>query len=132
MNYYPFHIGDPWQAELELAISQRDSAKTAPEKSLYNSKIRKIRLAAARSKGSHTEALWLGLVAAFGCRCVMCGNGLLAGEVRKDHIVPIYQGGSDGIENIQPLCQACNSSKGPDNFNWAEYRMAHGFDGGQS
>lgn len=107
----------------------RDTATTAAEKSRANSQIRKIRLAAARAKGTHTPAQWLGLVSAFGCRCVMCGAVMDPWDVQKDHIIPIYQGGSDGIENVQPLCRPCNTSKGPDTFNWVEYRMGHGFGG---
>ena len=50
------------------------------------------------------------MVAACGFACVRCG----ASEVRltKDHVVPISRGGSNAIENIQPLCKACNCSKG--------------------
>lgn len=128
MSSYPFHIGDPWQSMVEEAIRQRDAATTAAEKSRANSRIRRIRLAAAREKGSHAEETWLRLIAAFDCRCVMCGASMHGSEVQKDHIVPIYQGGSDGIENLQPLCRPCNTSKGPDTFNWVEYRMAHGFE----
>jgi len=50
------------------------------------------------------------------------------GRPCKDHIVPIYRGGSDGLENLQPLCRECNTQKGPEVFNWAAYRDAHGFE----
>jgi uncharacterized protein YdaU (DUF1376 family) len=77
---------------------------------------RSQRLAAARAKGTHTKIEWAAMLEVFGQQCVRCG--IHADEARggicKDHITPIYQGGSDAIWNLQPLCSSCNSSKGPD------------------
>lgn len=72
---------------------------------------RSKRLANARRLATHSPEEWKALVEVCGGHCLRCG----APEYCKDHIVPIYQGGSDGIENLQPLCRSCNSSKGPDN-----------------
>jgi len=33
MNYYPFHIGEPFQSELKIAMKQRDESKTSKERS---------------------------------------------------------------------------------------------------
>jgi uncharacterized protein YdaU (DUF1376 family) len=78
---------------------------------------RSQRLSEARKKGTHTAVEWVTLVDICGARCVMCGTpGVerLGGIfLVKDHILPIFLGGSDGIDNIQPLCSKCNSSKGP-------------------
>ncbi len=85
---------------------------------------RSERLSRARQIASHTDEEWREMVAFFGT-CVKCrGESQLNGVV-KDHIVPIYQGGSDGIFNLQPLCAKCNASKGADN---TDYRMSFSYE----
>ncbi len=69
--------------------------------------------------GSYSLAEWTALVAKYD-RCPMCLRAW--GEIRRtsssadvitaDHIVPISRGGTNTIENIQPLCFSCNSKKG--------------------
>jgi hypothetical protein len=76
---------------------------------------RSERLTNARAIATHTNAEWTSLLNFCENRCCKCSQPLL---VVKDHIIPVYQGGSDGIENLQPLCRRCNSSKGPDNQDY--------------
>lgn len=68
--------------------------------------IRKQRLAI--NGGSHTLAEWEELQTQYNFTCPRCG---LIKVLTKDHIIPISKGGSDNIENIQPLCRSCNSQK---------------------
>lgn len=67
------------------------------------------RLLVARSIARHTEEEWVLLVESVG-RCVACFRSDV--PLTRDHIIPISRGGHDGIDNIQPLCRRCNSSKG--------------------
>ena len=78
---------------------------------------RSERLSAAREKGTHTKEQWEDMKSFFG-GCVICGKSIDEVKITKDHIVPIYQGGSDSITNLQPLCSSCNSRKGPDNHDY--------------
>jgi len=75
-----------------------------------NAKTRSQRLAEARAKGKHTKEEWEAMKAVCGDACVKCGATDL--DLSKDHIVPICKGGSDGIDNIQPMCHRCNAGKG--------------------
>lgn len=77
----------------------------------HHKRLRSKRLAAGRQLGRHTVEQWKQLVEFCGRRCVCCG---VDDYLVRDHILPLYLGGSDGIENIQPLCWECNSRKGPD------------------
>ncbi len=77
-------------------------------------RTRSARLAEARRKGSHTKKEWEALVDILGNRCVVCGVSSDEERLCKDHIVPIYQGGSDACKNVQPMCAKCNSRKGAD------------------
>lgn len=45
-------------------------------------------------------------------QCQMCKVYLSDRLVECDHIIPITKGGTNHIDNLQPLCKPCNSSKG--------------------
>jgi uncharacterized protein YdaU (DUF1376 family) len=76
------------------------------------------RIAAAKEKATHTKEEWVELRDFFE-GCCICGK---TEGICKDHIKPIYQGGSDGVENLQPLCHSCNSSKRSDSKDYRPYR----------
>lgn len=76
--------------------------------------LRRQRLDRGRAIAAHTSAEWTALLREVG-ECVRCGATEF---LQKDHIVPLCHGGSDGIENLQPLCMTCNCSKGPSEINW--------------
>ena len=92
------------------------------ERADRNRLTRSQRLAAARAIATHTVEEWTDLIVELKGRCARCTERV--DKLQKDHIVPIYQGGSDGIENIQPVCQRCNQSKGPEAKNWKEIRRS--------
>lgn len=72
------------------------------------SEWRSFRMRQARARGAHTREEWEAKRAAIG-RCRLCGRDDLL--LVKDHIIPVCQGGCDCIDNLQPLCGFCNSSK---------------------
>lgn len=83
---------------------------------LQNARKRAARMAAARGRGVHTQADWQRLLAVFRGLCPRCRKQFPRFD--KDHIVPVYQGGSDGLLNLQPLCAWCNAGKGPEDVDW--------------
>lgn len=61
--------------------------------------------------GSHTDAEWYALKQATGNKCLCCGAHESEKKLTRDHVIPLIVGGTDNIDNIQPLCQQCNSRK---------------------
>lgn len=52
---------------------------------------------------------WEELKMKYEYKCLCCGKPNV--NLTVDHIIPISVGGPNTIDNIQPLCQSCNSSK---------------------
>lgn len=61
--------------------------------------------------GSHSSGEWHNLKAQYNWRCPSCKREEPEIKLTKDHIRPVSRGGSDNIENIQPLCEMCNVNK---------------------
>ena len=110
----------------ELSDAKRGPARAGAEKRWgegMGTGTRSQRLAAARAIATHTADEWRALVQAVGNICMKCrisAAELIGGNLCKDHIKPIYQGGSDGIENLQPLCRECNAGKGSEAVDYRE------------
>ena len=77
---------------------------------------------AARMKKYRTQRIALGLVGTFkatvyrpklierdGDQCIYC---LDLASLEIDHIYPIFQGGTDDLDNLGLACRVCNKSKG--------------------
>jgi len=87
-------------------IYHRNYCKKNPENIAH---LKARRYARERNApGSHSLKEWNDIKLKFQHKCAICGE---VKKLTKDHIVPLSKGGSDYIDNIQPLCKGCNSKK---------------------
>jgi len=72
---------------------------------------RERRIRKLNAIGLHTLGEWENLKAQYNWTCPACGKEEPEIKLSEDHIIPLFKGGSDNIENIQPLCRSCNAKK---------------------
>lgn len=93
---------------------QRKYRQENPERFAYHAAKR--RALAKNAEGSFSLDEWLTLCAQADGKCLSCKQ---VKPLTIDHVVPLSKGGSNYIDNIQPLCGSCNSKKGA---NEKDYR----------
>ena len=64
------------------------------------------------AEGNYTWKKWEELKKKHNFTCAICGRKEPEIKLTIDHIIPISEGGTNWISNIQPLCRSCNSKKG--------------------
>ncbi len=77
------------------------------------------RAARKAAGGSFTVAEWRALCVEYGNTCLACGT---CGKLTPDYVIPLSRGGSNTIDNIQPLCLLCNLRKATQII---DYRPTH-------
>jgi 5-methylcytosine-specific restriction endonuclease McrA len=107
-----------WRAKnrKKKCANQKRYYQKNPGKAKIWSAIRATRI--TKAGGRFTEKQWLLLCKKYKYRCLRCRRRR---HLTPDHVVPISKGGTSNIENIQPLCGPCNSSK---NTKTIDYRGA--------
>jgi len=61
--------------------------------------------------GNFTDKEWAEVKAKFSNTCLRCNKREPRIVLTADHVIPLSLGGSNTIDNIQPLCKSCNSVK---------------------
>jgi 5-methylcytosine-specific restriction endonuclease McrA len=89
-----------------ILIKRKEYLKEHPEKLKEFNHNRRARKANAIGQFKSQE--WLELCEKYNNKCACCGK---EGNLTVDHIIPLSSGGTNYIENIQPLCSVCNSIK---------------------
>lgn len=64
----------------------------------------------AQNGGEYTIEEWEALCFYYGNKCLACGRTDV--KLTFDHVIPLDKGGSNSLNNAQPLCKSCNCSKG--------------------
>lgn len=97
---------EAWNKDKTLSDSER-KAKRNWTKNKRNRVIKRLRVLSL----SHTFGEWELLKKQYGYTCPCCKKSEPEIKLTEDHIIPLSKGGTDIIENIQPLCLKCNMHK---------------------
>lgn len=99
-----------------VAATKLAWARANPDKRVAAQNKRRSRILS--STEHYTSEEWQELCKKYGNACLACGR--VDRQLSVDHVIPLSKGGSNAIDNIQPLCRPCNSSK---NAKIIDYRL---------
>jgi len=115
-NYYKENVADYIAKAAKWAMENPEKRRAIRNR--WNKKNPELKLALTRNRrakmkgngGVITAAEWRNVLDKYGHKCLRCENADV--KLTMDHVIPIQLGGTHTVDNVQPLCQPCNSWKG--------------------
>lgn len=105
---YHNRINKEWKTQ--NATRYKKSSKIWEQKNKQKSVAKRHkRRAKLLGGGTYTTEEWDNLCLFFDNMCISCYK---VKNLTVDHVIPLSLGGKNTIDNLQPLCKPCNSSKG--------------------
>lgn len=106
-----------WKGGIPKGTLTKNWVERNRERKNYLSNRRRVKKIG--NGGTHTLEEWEKLKASHLWICLACRRSEPEISLSRDHITPLSKGGSDNIENIQPLCRVCNSRKNNKEIKYA-------------
>ncbi len=107
-NYFKEYMKEYRENNKErLSLQSKEYRKNRPEQTNARKQRRRAKL--LEVGGSYSAKEWNELKRKYGNLCLCCREEK---PLTVDHVIPLSKGGTNDIDNIQPLCVSCNSRKG--------------------
>lgn len=103
---------------LEYIRQRYATDETFKEKMKQKVKNRRAVKRGASDDGNISPQQWLDLKTFYHHKCLCCGKREPGITLTQDHVLPLSKGGSNNLNNIQPLCKSCNSTKHTQNIDY--------------
>lgn len=75
-----------------------------------------------KAQGKFTKEKWEKLKKEYNYTCPICHKKEPEIQLTIDHVIPLINGGTNYISNIQPLCLSCNCKKGTKLSGWKSFK----------
>lgn len=95
--------------KMKLSIKEKGRRYYIKNKEDILLRLRDAKARRRGAEGKFTPAEWRSLLDKYEHKCLWCGK--TGGKLTVDHVLPVSKGGTNYIDNIQPLCDHCNKSK---------------------
>jgi 5-methylcytosine-specific restriction endonuclease McrA len=100
-------------------IARLQSRLTESRQAFARRTVKRQRYRNTSGSTDFTENEWMDLCFGYNYTCLRCKRQEPEIMLTPDHVIPLARGGANTIDNIQPLCMHCNTSK---NARTIDYR----------